>query len=83
MSLLDISIPIITFFLGSIFTLLLKTRESKREIINRNLNEIYDHANEWYNQIYAILVDLKFGNNPNLIEEKNYAYNYNRLVLLF
>jgi hypothetical protein len=34
MSLLDISIPIITFFLGSIFTLLLKTRESKREIMH-------------------------------------------------
>lgn len=47
------------------------------------MNEIYDHVNEWYNQIHAILVDLKFGNNPNLIEEKNYAYNYNRLVLLF
>ena len=75
------SIPIITFFLGIIFTLVMKKRESKREIINRNINEICDHVNEWYNQIHALFVDIKFDDKQNPIEKKIFAYEYNRLIL--
>ena len=81
MSLLDISIPIITFFLGSIFTLFMKNRESKRETINQNTNEICDLVNVWYNQIHAIFVDLKYGKNISELDKEIYTYNHNRLVL--
>ena len=81
MGLFDITNPIITFFLGCIFTLLLKKRESKREIINRNINEICDCVNEWYNQIHTILVEMQFNDDPNLINKKIYGYNSNRLIL--
>lgn len=81
MSLLDVSIPIITFFIGSIFTLLMKNRESKRETINQNTNEVCDLVNVWYNQIHTILVDLKYGKNISVLDKEIYTYNHNRLVL--
>lgn len=81
MDILKVLIPIITFILGSLFTLFLKEREKKTDTIQKAANEIANLTSDWYEQLHQINVKLRFSPVRNEIEQELYLYLHNRLIL--
>ena len=74
-------IPVITFILGSLFTLFLKGFEARRATIRKSTTELSRLTRDWYTQIHQLFV---VRSNPLSGDDWNltlFDYAYNRLIL--
>jgi hypothetical protein len=74
-------IPVSTFILGVVATLLLKQMEQRRMGFRTRVEEIADQVNNWYNQLHAIDVEIEAGVDARVLKSKVYDYVRNRLVM--
>ncbi|HOV13231.1 MAG TPA: hypothetical protein PK771_03015 [Spirochaetota bacterium] len=75
-----IIIPLLTFFLGVISSIIVNKKNNNLENINKNITQISDLANEWYNQIIDLNLLLEFNSDKENFEQ-SLNYIYSRLVL--
>ena len=78
---INVLIPVITFILGSLFTLFLKGFEARRATIRKSTTELSRLTRDWYTQIhqlFVVRVNSPLGDDWNLAL---FEYTYNRLLL--
>jgi hypothetical protein len=79
--LLRIVIPLVTFILGSLFTLLLKTSTQRRETVRNATADLVRLTKEWYNQIHQILLQRRLSPEDEASAQVLFNYTHNRLIL--
>ena len=80
----QIIIPLGTFILGILFTLLLEKFKRRRSIVSKYVPETAKLINDWYNQLYEIGVEMKNGKSSEQISNLRHLvsfYEQNRLIL--
>lgn len=77
----EIIIPIVTFAMGAIFTLMMKQYERRRKNLDENIHKICELSENWYNKLLSIsLLYRQDKNNPELNKELT-EYSYKALYL--
>lgn len=79
---LNILIPVATFILGCIFTLLLKRYYDRKLLLQSSIREIARLTTEWYNQIHKEPLSTCYGRPlERKVDSSMYEYVHNRLIL--
>jgi hypothetical protein len=84
----QIVIPIGTFFLGVLFTLYLRKKESRSEIISHYAEEICLLSENWYNKISELSLSVLLNNmitNDDILKYKNnsmYLTKYRKAIII-
>lgn len=76
-----IIVPICTFLLGIVFTILFKRHEQRKTVIRQHTGETVKQINEWYNQLHSLNGDLRGLVTKDEAEARIYLYVSNRLIL--
>ncbi|MDJ1501835.1 hypothetical protein [Xanthocytophaga agilis] len=76
----DILSALVSFILGSLFSIWLNKRDYKRNRITTSVNEVILLLNNWYNQLHEIYIDITTNGIPPAYS-KNLFYLNNRYIL--
>lgn len=76
-----IIIPIVTFLLGSAFTLTLKVLEQRRSSLKGAAQEAARLTRDWYNQIHELILTPATAISSAPVNTAIYDYVHNRLIL--
>ena len=75
----DFILPILTFGLGVVITILWDKSKKKKEERMTAVSRIFELTNDWFNQLYTLNTEQKF--NFSNFEKEAFFYSQNRLVL--
>ncbi len=76
-----VAVPLLTFVLGVVVTLIVNKYEQRRAIRRQQAEEVSKLINDWYNQLHDISVNMRRGLSENERTNLIHFYVHNRLVL--
>lgn len=75
----DFVLPLATFILGVLFTMIWDKNKKNSEKYQSCANRLSELTNDWYNQLYNLNSEKKF--NSKNFEKELFLYSQNRIVL--
>jgi hypothetical protein len=78
---IKVGVPLITFGLGVMVTLITKRAEKRRSELKERVTAISKLVNDWYNQVHELGVEVSTRKDKSDLNRAIYFYVRNRLVL--
>jgi uncharacterized membrane protein len=79
--LIKTGVPLLTFILGVVITLVTKRREKRRTDIKERVTSTAKLVNDWYNQIHQLALNIRTATSATESQRAIYFYVRNRIVL--